>query len=346
MKTNSGAISRKVAYLAKALIPLAILIIGGCVIPKHRAVVSETPPHVAQCVTMNFPFNLYRLTEGDVLEFLYLTIPTVTKAPYRLSVSDQIDVEFAFHPEMNRTVRIRPDGQISIPRKDDIEVAGLTANEVKRKLTRIYADLLRKPVITVTVREFNARLAELQRAIATAPYGQARLITIRPDGLVSLPLIQDQRAAGLTLAQLTQEVNRRYRKLIGDIKVSVMLREVVGNKVFVDGEVGRKGVFTVKGPTTVQQAIALAGGTLETAEPRSVLVVSRGPDGRFITRTTDLTALGSAQDYYLGANDLVYVPRSRIARADIWVDQNIRKLIMFTGWTLGIQSDLGRVTTR
>jgi protein involved in polysaccharide export with SLBB domain len=346
MKTNSVEISKRVGYLSRAVILITILALCGCVIPKHRAVINETPPQMAQCVTKHFPFGLYRLAEGDILEFLYLTIPTVTKKPYRITVRDQVDVEFAFHPEMNRTVRVRPDGKISIPRKDDVEIAGLTADEVKRKLTRIYSDLLKEPVITVSLREFNARLAELQRAIATAPYGQARLITIRPDGQLSLPLITDQPAAGLTVAQLTKEVNKRYQKLIGDITVSVMLREVVGNKVFVDGEVRNRGVFTLKGPTTVQQAIAMAGGTLETAEPRSVLLVSKGPDGRFITRTTDLAALGSNEDYYLGRYDLVYVPRSRIARADAWVDQNIRKLLLFTGWNLGIQADLGRVTTR
>jgi len=124
------------------------------------------------------------------------------------------------------------------------------------------------------------------------------------------------------------------------------LREIVGNLVFVDGEVARPGVFNVKGPITVQHAIALAGGTKETAEPRTVLVVSKGPDGKFIARTTDLTKMTSASDYVLNRNDLVYVSMSTIARADVWVDQNIRKLLIFTGWNLGINADLGRTTAR
>ncbi len=333
-------VSRQVCIL------MLVLLLGGCVLPRHRAVVNETPDHVVQKVTQHFPCSLYRLAAGDVLEFLYLTIPSVTTDPYRLSVRDQIDVEFSFHPEMNRTVRVRPDGKISIPRKDDVVVAGLTAEEVKKKLTHIYSDLLKDPVITITVREFNARLSEIQRALATAPTGQARVINIGPDGTVALPLIPEMRAEGLSIPELTREVNARYEKIFGEIKVSVLLKEVVGNLIFVDGEVNKPGVLNAKGPTTVQQAIAMAGGTKDSAEPRSVLVISKGPDGRFITRTTDLTTLTSRADYYLNRNDLVFVPASLIARADVWVDQNVRKLLLFQGWSLGINADLGRTTSR
>lgn len=328
---------------------IAVLVVAaaaGCVAPPQRVVVNETPPCIAQQVTEHFPTSLYRLATGDILEILYLTIPSVTQQPYRLSVRDQIDIEFTFHPEMNRTVRVRPDGKVSIPRKKDVYVANLTADEVKKKLTEIYSDLLKQPDITITVREFNAKLAEVQRAIATAPYGQARLITIRPDGHISLPLIPDLRAEGRTVRDLTQDVNQRYKNLIGDINVSVLLREVIGNLVFVDGEVNTPGVHNVKGPVTLQQAIALAGGMKDTCEPRTVLVVSRAPDGKFIARTADLTALSSTSDYFLTRGDLVYVPKSRIARANVWVDQNISKLLLFTGWNLGINADYGRVTTR
>lgn len=325
---------------------LVVVAAAGCVIPPQRVVVNETPPELAQKVTEHFPTSLYRLATGDILEVLYLTIPSVTRQPYKLSVRDQIDIEFAFHPEMNRTVRVRPDGKISIPRKNDVYVADMTPDDVKKKLTGIYADLLKQPDITVTVREFNARLAEVQRAIATAPYGQARLITIRPDGHISLPLIPDLRAEGRTVGDITKDVNARYRKLIGDINVSVLLREVIGNLVFVDGEVNTPGVHNIKGPVTLQQAIALSGGIKDTAEPRTVLVVSRAPDGKFIARTADLAALSSTSDYHLGRGDLVYVPKSRIARANVWVEQNISKLLLFTGWNVGINSDYGRVTSR
>ncbi len=322
-----------------------VLFMGGCVIPRERAVVNEAPPLPINRVTEHFPSSLYRLAEGDVLEVLYLPTPTISNTPYRLQIKDQIDIEFSFHPEMNRTVRVRPDGMISIPRKHDVKVAGLTADETSSMLKKVYSDLLKDPDITVTVRDFNVKLDEMQRTFASAALGQARAVSIRPDGRISLPLIPDMPAADMTVPQLTKEINKRYAGMLPDTNVSVILREVVGNIVFVDGEVSRPGAFTVRGPTSVQQAIALAGGTRPTAEPRTVLVVSRAPDGKFISRTTDLSKMTSASDFMLGRNDLIFVPRSTIARADLWVDQNIRQLLMFTGWSLGVTADLGRVST-
>ncbi len=342
--------SRARQFGMKALIVLIIALgaIQGCMIPHHRVVVNETPPEMAAAlVTQHFPTSLYRLAYGDIVEFLYLTAPyTSTNAPYRIGVKDALDIEFNYQPELNRTVRVRPDGKISIPRKEDVSVVRQTPDEVKRNLQHLYSDLLKNPEITVTVREFNAKLDELQKTIATAPHGQARLVTIRPDGHISLPLITDVRAEGLTVPELTNHVNRLYAQIIPNMNVSVLLKEVVGEIIFVDGEVGRPGVFATRGPVTVQHAIALAGGTRETAEPKTVLVVSKGPDGRFLTRTTDLTHMSSISDFRLSRGDLVYVPRSKIARADIWVDQNIRRLLMFTGWSLGLQTDVGRSTVR
>ena len=162
-------------------------------------------------ITNHFPTALYRLAEGDTLEVIYLTRPKETSAPYKLQVKDAIDLEFTYHPEMNRTVRVRPDGKISIPRKRDVSVAGMTPDQVSAMLRRAYSDLLKDPEITVTVREFGAKLDELQKAITTAPYGQARVVAIRPDGNISLPLITDMKAAGLTVPQLTEQTNRVYR---------------------------------------------------------------------------------------------------------------------------------------
>jgi protein involved in polysaccharide export with SLBB domain len=337
-----GAALRKI--LAISLVTLAMT---GCMIPHFRGVVQEPPPPMGTQVTNFFPVPLYKLAAGDVLEFLYFTAPGVTSTTYRLQPKDLVDVEFNFHPEMNRTVRVRPDGQISIPRKDDVKVAGLTADEAKRMLQKSYTDLLRDPDITVTVREFNAKLDEIQKAITTAPYGQARVITIRPDGQVSLPIIQDVNAEGMTVPELTKLVNGLYTRIIPEMRLSVILKEVVGNLIFVDGEVEKPGVFTVnKGPMTVQNAIAMAGGLKDTAEPRTVLVTSKGPDGRLLARTTNLTMLTASTDYNLRRGDLVYVPKSAIARADVWVDQNIKKLLLFQGWSVGLQSYLGRIQPR
>jgi protein involved in polysaccharide export with SLBB domain len=351
MTTQTGARDHHIARFRKLSVKLAVmcaaaLLIGGCVIPKHRGVVMEPPLPPPANLAEHFAASMYRLSEGDTLEFLYLTRPQKAQASYKLAVKDLIDIEFNYHPELNRTVRVRPDGKISIPRKTDVVVAGRTPDDVSAMLRDIYKDLLKDPEITVTVREFNAKMDELQKAIATAPYGQARLVTIRPDGFVSVPYIADVRAAGLTVGELTDTVNKKYKDIIEDMSVSVLLRDVIGNLIYVDGEVAKPGVFTMKGPMSVQHAIAMAGGTIPSAEPRTVLVMTKAPDGRVLPRTVDLTHMNAASDAQLCRNDLVYVPRSLISRADIWVDQNIRQLLTWTGWNLGLTTQVGRQTTR
>lgn len=327
---------------------LGAITLGGCVATKDRAVGRMDHPAkaIASAVTNHFPTTLYRLSEGDSLEVMYLTRPKETSTPYKLQIKDLIDVEFTYHPEMNRSVRVRPDGRISIPRKKDVSVGGMTPDQTSAMLRQAYSDLLKDPEITVTVREFGVKLDEMQKALATAPYGQARLVTIRPDGRISVPMIPDVQAAGLTVPQLTDDLNKSYGSLIADVNISVLLRDVVGNLVFVDGQVAKPGVFTMKGPTTVQQAIALANGTTTTAEPRSVLVLNKDARGQIVPKTVDLTNITGGTDYILNKNDLVFVPRSLISRADVWVDQNIKQLLLFNGWSFGLATNVGRQSNR
>jgi polysaccharide export outer membrane protein len=340
MKTSCCPTLRILSGFLAVTVITSLFVLSSCVI-RHERKFLENGPVARQQPTEFFPVAFYRLAPGDVLEVLYLTIPGPTCTPYRLQVKDLVDIEFTFHPEMNRSVRVRPDGRIGIPRKDDVLVAGMTPDEVKRMLRSKYSDLLRDPDITVTVREFNAKLDELQKAITTAPYGQARVITIRPDGEITLPLLADLRAEGLTLPEINQAVNRAYAQVIPEMNVSVILKEVAGNLIFVDGEVEKPGVYTGKGQTTVLQAIAMAGGLKDTAELRTVLVVSKGAGNKFVVRSIDLTQMTGSQDLNLARNDLLFVPKSLIASADIWVDQYIKKLLLFQGWSFGFSYDFG-----
>ena len=346
MKAREAVCLRRRAIRSKLLAMVLALVVSGCVIPLHRSVVNEVPLDHIMRVTCHFPTEMYKLAAGDVLEFLYLTLPTVTKEPYHIAALDQLDIEFGYHPELNRTVRVRPDGKISIPRKSDLNVVGLTVDQLRTKLMRMYNDVLRDPEIIVTLREFNAKKEEIQKAMKSGPFNQARDVRIAPDGSVAIPLISHMRAEGLSVPELTDRVNKQYRQLIGDVKVSILLKEINGNVAFVDGQVAKPGVYQMIGRRTVQQVIALAGGTTPEAEPRTVLVVSKAPDGRYISRTCDLTNVSSRSDLQLRAGDLVYVPRSRIARADVWVEQNIKRLLLFGPWNLGLRTHIGRVTRR
>src|SRR5271154_4592348 len=85
-------------------------------------------------------------------------------------------------------------------------------------------------------------------------------VLIRPDGGMSFPLAGELHASGQTVAELTRALETRIRKYIPDAVVTVALKTVAGNQVFVIGKVNRPGQFPLIGPLDVMQALSLAGG--------------------------------------------------------------------------------------
>lgn len=98
-------------------------------------------------------------------------------------------------------------------------------------------------------------------------------LTVRPDGRVTLPSVGEQHAAGLTPAELTLEIERRYAGLLRDPRVDLLMRQAQPQRVFVGGEVARPGELRLSGPTSLLQAIVQAGDFTPDAERASVIVV-------------------------------------------------------------------------
>jgi len=103
----------------------------------------------------------------------------------------------------------------------------------------------------------------------------SRQVPVRPDGMISLPLLNDVRAAGLTPMQLRDVLIRRLSEYMPTPEVSVIVQEVRSSKVSILGEVAHPGRFDLRGRTTVLDLLALAGGLTEFAS-RSRIVILRG----------------------------------------------------------------------
>src|SRR6185295_17867294 len=102
----------------------------------------------------------------------------------------------------------------------------------------------------------------------------SREVPIRPDGMISLPLLNDVQAQGLTPMELRDVLTRRFSEFIPSPEVSVIVKEVHSPKASVLGEVVHPGRYDLKGRTTVLDILALAGGLTEFAS-RSRIVVLR-----------------------------------------------------------------------
>lgn len=156
-------------------------------------------------------------------------------------------------------------------------------------------------------------------------------LTVRSDGKITLQLVNDVTAAGLTPAELTAVLTKAFAPELTNPRVAVIVRTSVLDKVYVDGEVNKAGMVNLTGPTTALQAIAQAGGMRASAKPEEVIVLRRSEERKVavirINLQNVLSGTDSTQDIQLKPNDVVFVPRSVIANINAWVDTYIRKNI-------------------
>ncbi|GAX59179.1 periplasmic protein [Candidatus Scalindua japonica] len=160
-------------------------------------------------------------------------------------------------------------------------------------------------------------------------------VVIRLDGKISLQLIGELVAAGLTPSELQATIIEKYKGILRKPEVTIFLKEFEEEKVYVGGEVDRPGDFSINiGNTTVLQSIFKAGGFKETSDPGSVIIVRRGPENMPVTRKVNLKEVISGKapekDIYLQPFDIVFVPKTFIAKANKSVEQYIKNMIPVT----------------
>ena len=139
----------------------------------------------------------------------------------------------------------------------------------------------------------------------------SKTVPVRPDGMVSLPLVQDVRAAGLTPLELRDVLAKKLAEYIPNPEVSVIVTEVRSFKVSVIGEVVKPARYELKSRTTVLDVLALAGGLNEFAA-RTRIVILR-TDGKVMRRipfnyNKVIAAGGERDNLSLQPGDVIVVP--------------------------------------
>lgn len=140
--------------------------------------------------------------------------------------------------------------------------------------------------------------------------GLDRVITVRPDGMISFPLVNDVQASGQTPQQLQKTLTDKLKQYMSEPEVSVVVQEVHSYAVSVLGEVKTPGRYELKGQATVLDVLAQAGGLTEFASP-SRIVVLRDQDGakrRILFDYDDAVYSNSAQPFYVRPGDIITVP--------------------------------------
>jgi len=139
----------------------------------------------------------------------------------------------------------------------------------------------------------------------------SRVVQVRPDGMISLPLIDDVFAAGLTPVQFRDVLVKRMSEFIPNPEVSVIVTDVRNYKVSVLGEVMKPGRFELKSYTTILDVIAQAGGFTQFAARGKIIVLR--PSGKSMKRipfnyNKVVAAGGEEENFYLQPGDIVLIP--------------------------------------
>ena len=171
---------------------------------------------------------------------------------------------------------------------------------------------------------------QIEVIVHTAPE-LSRTVTITPDGRAQLTLGQPVLAAGLTTEELRDAFRAALSGELRDPRVTVVATGFSSQKIFVGGQVANSGMFDLPGQIDPLQAIIMAGGFTDRSRTRQVLLMRRMPDGEVRTAVFDIRA--GIFDPQLAAwappqrFDVAYVPTTKIAEENLFVQQFIRQAL-------------------
>lgn len=143
-------------------------------------------------------------------------------------------------------------------------------------------------------------------------------VIVNPDGRISLQMIGQIRAEGLTLRQLKKEVERAYSEVLLDPEISVSLVDFVPLRVFVGGQVHKPGSYELRAGETLLQAVILAGGF--TSEAHRRMVLHARPVGQRELKVSEVDVLRllkpgtTAREVELQDGDYIFVPNSKLSK--------------------------------
>jgi polysaccharide export outer membrane protein len=143
-----------------------------------------------------------------------------------------------------------------------------------------------------------------------------KTVQVAEGGTINLPLVGDVRAGGITARELEHELKAKYgARYLQDPQVSVFVREYNSQRVTLEGAIGRPGILPYKGPTTLLQVVASAGGMKDVADGSEVMVF-RTANGKKEAARFDMDAImaGTAQDPPILQGDVIIVGTSTVKK--------------------------------
>ncbi len=239
---------------------------------------------------------------------------------------------------------VQDDGTISIPRIGRTAAAGLTVATLNENLSALASTRFKTSLFVQVSREIPG--ADKQK---TGLVGFDQVLTISADGHVALPEIGVFAAGGKTISMMQDEIqdalHSRYKT---PMTIAIAIESSEARIIYVDGEVGHPGAFPLSANMTLLKAVTLAGGVINTGDMRQVTLIHRDDQNNvyvYVSNLKDFIEKGAKDnDLALSSQDIVVVPKSAVAKANLWVEQYITDMLPFSR-SVGYNYTQGRTTT-
>lgn len=152
-------------------------------------------------------------------------------------------------------------------------------------------------------------------------------VVVRPDGKILFPLIGEVHAGGLSPRQLAAQIAERFSGNLRNPEVAISVKATTDNRVFVGGEVNRPGLVQYRPGLTAIQAVVEAGGPKNTAKVEEVVLLQKVGEAKYRASKINLAKVveegDTKSDLTLGPSDVLFVPKTTIAKVNQFVEQYI-----------------------
>jgi len=221
-----------------------------------------------------------------------------------------------------------------LPFIGEVEVAGNSTAKIKSKLMDLYAKVFKNPEIMVLVPDYLSQIRELKVDLHTASRGLSRLVTVRPDGYTTFPMVGEFEVGGRTIAEVSTELNLRYAEISPSLQADLFLEQHSGSVFYALGEVNKLGAHTLSRPISLLEAVSLAEGHTDKADIEEIIIFRRHQKEMIATRVNMADMLNvkdGASMFYIYKDDIVYIPESGSSQM-AKISQRVADIILFRGW--------------
>lgn len=309
--------------LRAAALSMSVAVTGcGTTIPEH------TYPGLLEQPMAEAPEDL---RAGDEIQVSF-SKNYAYEGSYRFDVGDRLETRVRNRDSLTHQTVVLPDGRATFPLLPPVAVQGMSVEELAMTLNRLYARSLDDPSVSVLVLQPMARVDDFLELVQQPGLGAQLSFKLLAGGRIDLPLIGPSHAIGLSVDELQAKLQQAYDAVVPHLRVGVILRHRPQNAIYVFGEVKNGGVFPTDQSVSLLRSIAMAGGFEDTANLEQVIVIHRQSETSVSVKVVDVErAIGgkdpAAFGQWVEGGDVVFVPKTTIADANVWVDQYLRRMI-------------------